>query len=47
MLKNQTLPCILYNSIRPIVYVIKHLSYLTYMYGRVSTKGRIYVRTRN
>ena len=44
MLKNKTLLCISYSTC-PIVYVNKHLSYLTY--GRVSTKGRNSVGTRN
>ena len=44
MLKNKTLLCISYSTC-PTVYVNRHLSCLTY--GRVPTKGRNYVRTRN
>ena len=42
--KNNTLLCISCSTC-PTVYVNKHLSYLTY--GRVQTKGRNYVGTRN
>ena len=44
MLKNKTLLCISYCTC-PTVNVNKHLSRLTY--GRVPTKGRNYVGTRN
>ena len=44
MLKKKTLLCISYSTC-PTFYVNKHLSCL--INGRVPTKGRNYVRTRN
>ena len=44
MLKDKSLLCISYSTC-PTVYVNKHLSCLTY--GKVPTKGRNYVGTRN